>query len=268
MAKEKFKRSNVKSSILKKVIIRIDFMGLTDIVGCVDSLKKVMHGKFNIFKPISNKNYNVELPGVNNKKGVNVNLEERTFYQFSDSQIGTSKANFVLGTDFAIIDVSCDSHYEGCDEYIKLMAESIDCILKFDTFISIQRIGLRKFDVAEFESEEEMEKAIECSIWNNYKRDSAYVPLKKTYLDLLYQKDVSTVFRIQRIIQMIVNDDQKKYQYSFDIDSYKNESLINKDDFASEKSIKNMISKQMNEPVFNYFIDTFTEQYIDNFYNE
>ena len=113
-----------------------------------------------------------------------------------------------------------------------------------------------------------MDKAIECSIWNNYKRNSAYVPLKKTYLDLLYQKDVSTVFRIQRIIQIVGNDDQKKYQYSFDIDSYKNGSLISKDDFANEKSIENMISKQMNEPVFNYFIDTFTEQYIDNFYNE
>ncbi len=268
MAKEKFKRSNVKSSILKKVVIRIDFMGLTDIVGCVNSLKKVMHGKFNTFMPISNNNYNVELPGVNNKKGVNVNLEERTFYRFSDSQIGTSKANYVLGTDFATIEVNCDSHYEGCDEYIKLMAKSIDCILKFDTFISIQRIGLRKFDVAEFYSEKEMEEAIECSIWNNYKRNSAYLPLKKTYLDLLYQKDVNTVFRIQRIIQRLVNDDHQKYQYSFDIDSYKNGSLLSKDDFASEKSIENMISKKMNEPVFNYFIDTFTEQYIDDFYNE
>ena len=113
-----------------------------------------------------------------------------------------------------------------------------------------------------------MEESIECSIWNNYKRNSAYLPLKKTYLDLLYQKDVNTVFRIQRIIQRLVNDNPPKYQYSFDIDSYKNGSLLSKDDFVSEKSIENMISKKMNEPVFNYFIDTFTEQYIDNFYNE
>lgn len=267
MSKEKFTRSNVKSSILKKVIIRIDFIGLTDMLGCVNSLKTVMQGKFNKFQPINNNNYNVELPGKNNLQGINVNLEKRTFYQFTESQIGTNNATFMLGTDFATIEVNCDSRYEGCDEYIKLMAASIDCILKFDSFISIQRLGLRKIDVEEFDSVADMDSSLENHFWNNYKRNQAYFPLKKTYSDLLYQKDVNTVFHIERTIQEIEREEQKKYQYVFDIDSYKNGNLINKDDFSSVSRIEKLISEKMNEPVFNYFIDTFTEHYIDTFYN-
>ena len=74
--------------------------------------------------------------------------------------------------------------------------------------------------------------------------------------------------RILNMLKEVIEDKKTGERFWFDIDSYKDENLISKDDFASEKSIKNMISKQMNEPVFNYFIDTFTEQYIDNFYNE
>lgn len=62
MSKEKYNRSNVKSTILKRVVIRVDFIGLTDIEGCVSSLKTIMKDKFRRFTPISNKNYNVELP--------------------------------------------------------------------------------------------------------------------------------------------------------------------------------------------------------------
>lgn len=267
MAKDKFKRANVKSTILKNVIIRMDFIGLTDIVGCVNSLKKVMHGKFNKFSPINKDNYNIELPRENGMGIPNVNLEKRTFFQFSDSQIGTSRADFMLGADFAAMKVECDSRYEGCDEYIKLMADAIDCVLKFDTFISVQRLGLRKVDVAFFDSEEDMKCSLENPIWNNYKRSQAYLPLKKTYSDLLYQKDVKTVFHIQRTIQEVESDVLKKYQYRFDIDAYKNGNLIVKDDFSTVKRIEKMISEQLNEPVFNYFIDTFTEHYIDKFYN-
>ena len=46
MAKNKFKRSNVKTSILKRVIIRMDFIGLKDITGCVNRLKPIMDGNF------------------------------------------------------------------------------------------------------------------------------------------------------------------------------------------------------------------------------
>lgn len=264
MSKDKFNRSNVKSSILKKVIIRIDFIGLTDIVGCVNILKPIMQGKFNKFMPIDNNNYNVELPGINHTKELNVNYEKKTFYQFSDSQIGKSNANFMIGTDFAYIEVNCDKDYEGCDDYIKLMAASIYQILQFDAFISVRRLGLRKIDVEVFKNECEMDSSLEDPIWNNYKRSQAYLPLKKSYSDILLQKDVNTVFHIQRAIQGI-NDNQ--YQYTFDIDSYKSGDLICKDDFSSVQRIEKTISGQMNEPVFNYFIDTFTERYIDDFYN-
>lgn len=267
MAKNIFSRSNVKSSILKKIIIRVDFIGLTDLLGCVNRLKAIMDGKFTKFSPINNNNYNVNLNSPLNNNLVNVNLEKKTLYQFTDCKIGPSNANFMLGPNFAYIEINSSDNYEGCNEYIWLMANVIDSIRKFDSFISIQRLGLRKVDIARFKDDKELSKSVEKSIWETYKNSSACFPLKKVYSDLIFQRNVQTVFNIQRIVQEIEVDGSKEFQFVFDIDSYKNDNLINSDDLSTVERIEDMISKQMNEPIFNYFIDTFTEQYIDNFYH-
>lgn len=267
MAKNKFSRSNVKSSILKKVIIRVDFVGLTDLIGCVNGLKTIMNGKFTKFRPINNNNYNVELNSQLSSRPVNVNLEKKTLYQFTDCTIGPSIANLMLGPDFAYIEINSSDEYEGCNEYIHLMANAIDSIRKFDSFISIRRLGLRKVDVAKFQDADALSQSVEIPIWGIYKKGTAYLPLKKAYSDLIFQKDVNTVFNIQRIVQEVEEDDNRKIQYVFDIDSYKNGNLINTDDFSTVARIEKMISEQMNEPIFNYFVDTFTEQYIDTFYH-
>lgn len=264
MSKDKFKRSNVRSKILKSIIIRVDFKGLTDIMGCANSLKRVMQGKFDKFAPVNNKNYNVEVKtSLSDNQGVNVNLENRTFFQFSECKIGPSKAHFLLGDDFGYIKIDCAETYEGCNEYIKLMANVIYTIKNFDPFISIQRLGLRKIDVAEFPSAEKMKQSVEIPIWDNYKLGNAYVPLRKLYSDLLFQKDVKTIFNIQRVVQLTEGNN---FQYTLDIDSYKNGSFICLDDLSTTQRIENMISEQMNVPVFNYFIDTFTETYLEQFY--
>lgn len=269
MSKEKFNRSNIKSTILKRIVIRVDFIGLTDIEGCVSSLKNIMNEKFQSFTPVSNKNYNVELPDQFSQHQIpNVNFEIKPFYRFSESLMGADNANFMLGTDFAYIEVNCSSDYAGCDRYIRLMADSIFCILHFDPFISIKRIGLKKTDWAEFDSIQDMDNSVENPIWNNYKTSDAYMPLKKSYSDLLLQKDVRTVFNIQRQVQAVEREGESKLFYVLDVDSYKNGSLINRDDFASVDNIEKVISEQMNMPLFNYFIETFTEQYIDQFYHE
>ena len=269
MSKEKYNRLNVKSTILKRVIIRLDFIGLTDIEGCVSSLKIIMKDRFRRFIPISNNNYNVRLPDQFSQHQVpNVNFERKIFYQFSKSLMGSDNANFMLGTDFAYIEVNCGSDYAGCDKYIRLMAESIFCILHFDPFISIKRLGLKKIDIAEFDSIQDMDNAVEKPIWNNYKTNDAFIPLKKSYSDLLLQQDVRTVFNIQRQVQAVENGNRARWVYVLDVDSYKNGNLINNDDFASVDNIEKAISEQMNMPLFNYFIETFTEQYIDQFYHE
>lgn len=269
MSKEKYNRSNVKSTILKRVVIRVDFIGLTDIEGCVSSLKTIMNEKFRRLTPISNKNYNVELPDQFSQHQIpNVNFERNTFYRFSESLMGSDNANFMLGTDFAYIEVNCGSDYAGCDKYIRLMAESIFCILNFDPFISIKRIGLKKTDWAEFDNIQDMDSSVEIPIWNNYKSSDAYMPLKKSYSDLLLQQNVRTVFNIQRQVQAVDRGGTSKLVYILDVDSYKNGNLINNDDFASEDNIEKAISEQMNMPLFNYFIETFTERYIDQFYHE
>lgn len=267
MAKNKFSRSNVKSSILKKVIIRVDFIGLTDLVGCVNGLKTIMGGKFKKLRPINNNNYNVELNSQQSGLPVNVNLEKKTLYQFTDCTIGPSKANFMLGPDFAYLEINTLDEYEGSNDYIRLMANAIDSIRKFDSFISIRRLGLRKVDIAKFNNVDALNQSVEKSIWGTYIKGSAYVPFKKAYSDLIFQKNVNTVFNIQRIVQEVEEDGSKKIQYVFDIDSFKNGSLIKSDDFSTVERIEKMVSEQMNEPIFNYFVDTFTEQYIDNFYH-
>ena len=244
MSKEKYNRVNVKSTILKHVVIRLDFIGLTDIEGCVSSLKKIMVERFLRFTPISNENYNVRLPDQFSQNQIpNVNFERKIFYRFSGNLMGADDANFMLGTDFAYLEVKCGSDYAGCDRYIRLMAESIFCILHFDPFISIKRLGLKKIDVAEFDNIQDMDNAVETPIWNNYKKGDAFMPLKKSYSDLLLQQNVRTVFNIQRQVKTVEKEDGVRWVYVFDVDSYKNGSLINSDDFASVDNIEKAISE-------------------------
>lgn len=268
MAKSKFKRSNVKSQILKKVIIRVDFEGLTDIVGCVNTLKPIMNDKFRKFSPINKSNFNIKLNHPKSQSPVDVDMEQKTLYQFSDSAIGKSEANFMFGPDFAYIEIKCSNDYEGCNEYIKLMANIIDDIVHFDAYISIKRLGLRKVDVVHFDTLEQLNQSVECPIWENYAKRPVFRPLKTEDSDLLYQKDVHTIFNIRRTTQLVRVQDQEMLQYILDIDAYKECSFIRLDDLSTVENIEKMISEQMNEPMFDYFIGTFTEKYLETFYHE
>lgn len=269
MGKEKFKRTNVKSTILKKIIIRFDFMGLTDVTGCANSLKELMDGRFNEFSPVSNNNYNIDLnKEYNQNHGFNVDLEKKTFYRFSKNEMGKSNAFFLLGDTFASIEIACDEDYEGCDVYINTIAEAVDRILKFDKFISVKRMGLRKIDKAVFNCVEQMEQAIEIPIWSNFAPNKHFLSIKKAYSDLIYQRDVNTIFNIKRIAQAVGTEDDSSFHFYLDIDSYKDGVLLLKDDFVNAQKIKKVLSEEMNEPLFNYFIQTFKEQYIESFYEE
>lgn len=267
MGKEKFKRTNVKSTILKKIIIRFDFMGLTDVTGCANSLKELMDGRFNEFSPVSNNNYNIDLnKEYNQNHGFNVDLEKKTFYRFSKNEMGKSNAFFLLGDTFASIEITCDEDYEGCDVYINTIAEAVDRILKFDKFISVKRMGLRKIDKAVFNRVEQMEQAIEIPIWSNFAPNKQFLSIKKAYSDLIYQRDVNTIFNIKRIAQAVGTEDDSSFHFYLDIDSYKDGVLLLKDDFVNAQKIKKVLSEEMNEPLFNYFIQTFKEKYIESFY--
>ena len=145
MSKTKFTRSNVSSDILKKVLIRVDyqgFSGVDDIDKFITSLKTNWGGFFQKYAILQNKNFNINF----GKEGMtNFDTEIIRVHRFSDSRIGSSQALMDITGNFAVIEVTCSSPYEGSDGYLDCMARYIKILKDYDRYVEITRIGIRKF---------------------------------------------------------------------------------------------------------------------------
>jgi len=265
MAKTKFTRENVRSDILKKVIIKVDYQGFSgadDTGRFITSLKPVWVDYFHKYSDIPNKNFNVNL----GKSGLtNFSTEIIHVHRFSSSSIGSSQAVMDITAKFASIEVTCSSPYEGSDGYLDCMAHFIKILKDYDPFVELTRIGIRKIDHVFNPSASELDNILESNVWNLYQDIPRIIAEKKEYKDFIKLNN-GTLVNLARILEKVMINNNEQYRLTFDADAYKQNERLDNSGMRNIDVNKHMLS-EINEPLFFLFIKTFKEDFINNFYN-
>lgn len=143
--KSQIKREDLRNSLLKQVIIRLDFTSMVDLNGYIGILTRSDWFKtvFTDYKnAITEDNVNVEdrTTRINDSNGKDV----RVFY---GCNIPPEKnTNLAITEDVICLTINCDNNYYKIDDYIELVKRVWDLLISFDSYVKIKRIGIRKID--------------------------------------------------------------------------------------------------------------------------
>lgn len=270
MAKSKFTRQNVKSDIMEKVLIRIDYEGVSDINNLIINVKKKWSEYFSGYIKVTKNNYNINVTDLTlQNKTIDISdPEKQIIHRFTECKVGNPNTYMDINERFAYIDVIAGKNYVGTQQYTNIMSEFIVELLKYDSFISLTRVAIRKIDRIEKPLEEDPDMIVETPIFGIYKKENRS-PIKKRYSDFMKLNDVDSIVNIVRDISFLKkNNGEVVQQIILDMDIYKQgqkQICINQSSRISD--IKNVLEKKLNDPLFQLYIETFKESFIDKFYN-
>lgn len=268
MAKNKFTRENVKSPILKKVLIRIDFDGASCIDTLIVNLKNTWKNYFNNYQKVTKNNFNIHVTdSALQSKTISIpDPELQIIHRFTSCKIGESSTYMDISDNFAYIDIVVGENYVGTEKYIDIMSEFIRDLLASDSFIVLSRVAIRKLDIINMSAEENPDTILEVPISSIYDRENRF-QLRKQYKDTILLKHVDSVVNVVRDLTYEKDENNTiKRRIVLDMDIYKQAPQrmgINQQ--TSIADIKEVLNKQLNEPLFDLFVETFKETYMDNF---
>lgn len=270
MSKDKYTRQNVKSDIMEKVLIRVDYEGVSDIAQLIIKLKPKWLDSFKSYQKVTNNNYNINVTDLAlEKRTISIpDPERQVIHRFSGCKLGNPNTYMDISERFAYIDISAGANYIGTQCFTEIMAKYIHELLKTDPFIRLTRVAIRKIDRVIVNHQTNTDDIIEQPISQVYVTQNR-VPLKKHYSDIMMLTDVDSIVNIERDLSLIKDrNDIIVKQIILDMDIYKQgEKQIGISRETSMDSIKNVLESKLNDPLFGLYIESFKESYIDaNFY--
>lgn len=262
MSKTRFTRENFHSSLLKNVIIRVDYSEVSNLDGAVGDLNGLLNADYFENKHIQQANkVNMTLSKENIDEGtIPVSLSSiQKIHSYTSCKLEPKqKVQLDISSTFSCISIHCDDNYGGLDDYIALMSKVVSKIQEYDSFVQIGRVGIRKVDGDDFDTLEQVkevfsridESADEQENFKSCQRN-------KTYL-LLNEEDDMQVNLTQSIIM-----NGSGFRVILDMDGYWNEvPNVLLDGVSNEEGLKNILNK-INENLFGLFKEYVSEAFLE-----
>lgn len=260
--KQDIVRKDLTSNILKKVILRIDFLRILKIEELVSSVQEYLSTKqfFLMDETILN-DINVELK-INDPDDniIKKHVKHKKIYIFKNNT-----SELIIAENFISFNVNCETNYnfETC---INIFSNIVLNAQKIFNFIKFTRIGIRKINNVVCKCEN-LYSCFDENFFKNLILDTSNIIEwnKRTSLDNFDYNNHS--FNVSKLIQKGFIEDNEKNDISafsviLDIDGYlKND--INLGNFKSEKNIKDIINN-INEDIFKIFKSMLTVNFINN----
>lgn len=270
MPKSQYNRYSLEENQLKKVLIRIDYSGVTTIEKWVEVIKSSFIKDYfdKYFKRIHN-NAKIDLSRIEDlSQSLSIPISEiikEPIHTFTDSKFRDREDKIQLDiTGFYLaLTIDCKK-YKNIDLYIEFISKLIKLLLDSDSYIQIKRIGIRKIGGAEFNSIDE--------IYDTYEKESVFCKLidktdvkiaDREYTDrFLKGNDVKINYtRLCRGIKVCGNE---KIQVILDMDGYIDEYLIDQNSYKFPQDIETVMKSKINDYLFELFKDSVTVKYLEN----
>lgn len=258
---EPYTRDNILSPMLKTVIIRADFDGLTDLPSFVNRIKsnEKMQRSFGKMVMIPRQNMSVsfkpkdivdgQLPITENQKSI--------VYRFYDCKIGNhSKATLDVEPGSITLAVDCQHNYSGSRGYSYFMGVIIEELRAYDQYVKIKRLGVRKIDVQVLSPTETIDKYfndryVVAQSWKSSPRKN-----KSILTDLLEIDNISF-----NVVQYIDKTNDERVRLIYDVDAFLGGEFLS-NTLTSGKTA-DMLYHDMQDQMFKLFISVASNEYLE-----
>lgn len=256
-----YTRDNISSKMLKTVIFRFDYAGGTDLTRFVNEIKQldVIKEAFNSLRKIDAPRYNITVNTRDIEAGrlPLTEKQETAIFRFYDCKYDAG-LNVILDVSATSVclTIDCRENYHGSKQYTELMGQLISSLKAMDSFISVQRIGIRKIDAQEISESER--------IFDYFSEN--YVAAQSWYRFPKQQINYAEFFQIGRVnfnvVQHISTSKSGKPQAILDVDAFIENGDINSliDD---QKSLVDFMNNEMQDKMFEMFVFYASKSYLE-----
>lgn len=261
-------RHSMKHNLLRNVLIRLDYTGITNIDNWVEKFQPVMKDWFSIYSRGVQNNMKANLTSIEDiAENLSIPIDEirkETIHEFTGWLKDDNKVTMSISPYFMTINIRCNN-YTLIDAFLDLTSLFLKSMYKNNPYFNIHRIGIRKVNGKAFDTMEEVLAIYRKELFFGAEVDEKEsIPIGREYTyryvlqDFSLKVNYSRQYRLYNSIQGL-----QKHQVLLDIDTYIDKSCIDKNKYnLIEDSDK--ILKTINERQFKIFMESVQESYIHN----
>lgn len=256
-----YTRENILSPMLKVVVFRIDFTGLTSLEEFINRIKaaKMLQNSFRKMVMIPKQSMSVSFRPKDIAEGQlpYTEAQKSKVYRFFDCKIqNNSDVTLDLEEDSITLAINCEKGYYGSLLYSQFVAWIISELRLHDSFVSINRLGVRKIDVQVLNEGE----SIGAYFNENYSVSKSWqsIPNKsKSVLTELIEKD-NINFNVTQHID-ITNDGKERLIY--DVDAFLQGQHLSM--ALIEGNVEELLYHDMQDLMFDLFTSVASSEYLE-----
>ena len=261
-------RHSMKHNLLRNVLIRLDYTGITNIDNWVEKFQPVMKDWFSIYSRGVQNNMKANLTSIEDiAENLSIPIDEirkETIHEFTGWLKDDNNVTMSISPYFMTINIRCNN-YTLIDAFLDLTSLFLKNMYKNNPYFNIHRIGIRKVNGKAFDTMEEVLAIYRKELFFGAEVDEEEsLPIGREYTyryvlrDFSLKVNYSRQYRLYNSIQGL-----QKHQVLLDIDTYIDKSCIDKHNYnLMEDSDK--ILKKINERQFKIFMESVQGSYIHN----
>ncbi len=274
MSKENFTRYSMRENMLKNVLIRVDYDGVTDISKWVETFKQDTN--------LSSKFANYNIGHINKAKFDLSNnaeiarqrampiqiFESEPLHIFLDSRFPDrqDRVEMHIARLFLTFEIEC-KQYITIDDYFDYLEEYFKKFLEFDSFIKIRRIGIRKVGGDTFVGLDQMHQTFEPSYFDGHMIDDINTDFMERSFHDRFMKRIDIGNGSFRTVKVNYSthcrriNGERPFQTILDIDGYVDDFIIVKDNLNYPQDLKATF-ECINNYLFELYKKSVTEHYL------
>lgn len=261
-------RHSMKHNLLRNVLIRLDYTGITNIDNWVEKFQPVMKDWFSIYSRGVQNNMKANLTSIEDiAENLSIPIDEirkETIHEFTGWLKDDNNVTMSISPYFMTINIRCNN-YTLIDVFLDLTSLFLKNMYKNNPYFNIHRIGIRKVNGKAFNTMKEVLAIYRKELFFGAEVDEEEsLPIGREYTyryvlqDFSLKVNYSRQYRLYNSIQGL-----QKHQVLLDIDTYIDKSCIDRKKYnLIEDSDK--ILKTINERQFKIFMESVQESYIHN----
>lgn len=261
-------RYSFKHNLLRNVLIRIDYTGITNIDNWVESFQIKMMDYFSVYNRGIQNNARVNLTSLEEiANNLSIPIEEirkETIHEFSSWKKDANDVTLSISPFFMTINVRC-KEYKNIDIFLELTKVFLEKMYASNPFFDVHRIGIRKVNGKVFNTVDE--------ILNIYKKELFFgkevdekksKPLQREYSYRYILKDSTIKVNYSRQYRLAKSfDGKEKHQVLLDIDTYVDKFNIDKCNYNLKDNCIEVL-QTINNHQFEIFAESVENDYLQN----
>lgn len=268
-------RYSLKKNLLKSVLIRVDFSGVSGLERWVDENKEFMHTAFAEYNRGVNNNARIDLSNMEEvAKTLSIPVSEikketqhiytscKLFHDNNPKDVVDDNVKMTLTSYFMTFYILCNN-YKNIDTYLRFLSEFFVRFSSISDYMKIRRIGIRKIGGKPFDSMAQASKVYKPEYFFGKNVANSFHVLQREYKDCYIMPNETMKVNYTRIFREQNTDEGVKYAFILDTDGYVDEYIIKKNHYELPVMIGDIMAA-INNHLFEIFYLSVQKTYIDH----